>query len=428
MTVQSEVDGSITEAPNFHPYDPVASRDPFGMLAELRTRCPVSRPTHGPLPPALLFTKYEDVCAILRDRQRFSNIGMALSREQAEQIPLSQRIHFQLNFPEHTDVRRLLNAAIAAPTVKRAQPEIERIAAQVVDDVVQNEQVDLVATWASKIPAMAIAAVLGLPESDAPVILEWVQSTFTESVLSSDEYRTKGPTGHSSMNDWFSHYLGEQMAIRRNDPAAVDDGMRRIVRYELPSGRVFSDDELKVHIHSLLVAANETTTSFMSNLIHRILRTPGLVEQVRADRSLIPLLMEESLRHEPVIQMTVRLCEEDTEVNGTLVKKDEVVIVSFPSANRDEEIWGLDSATFVPTRFANEPEHPHLGFGLGVHNCPGAHLARLTTEIGVNALLDRVDAMRLADGYEYDKVFYFMVRRPRSLDVVLSAPAAVGAD
>ena len=131
---------------------------------------------------------------------------------------------------------------------------------------------------------------------------------------------------------------------------------------------------------------------------------------------LVPAI-EESLRLDAPLQVIIRRANGDETIGDTYVQQGDVIALSTLSANRDEAVWGDDSERFDVERFAGEPRAAHVGFGLGVHHCVGAYLARQTTRLGVEALLDAIPSMELEDGYEYENVIYHIFHRPRRLPV-----------
>ncbi len=411
---------------NFHPVDPAAAVEPFAALAALRRECPVTRPTFGQYPPTTLFTQYADASAILRDYKTFASMGVAWSVEQAQAVAPEARVHIELNPPEHTDVRRLLLAAVAPPVIKRALPQLEAFATRIVAEFADRGRADLIVDWAARIPAISIAFVLGIPEADADMIHRWVDKRIDEGVRAAEKTGA-APRSASNLDDWARTYLGEQLRLRRDAAEPVDDGITRMATFEPPSGRAFSDEALALHIHSLLVAGNETTTSLMSNLMYRVLTTPGLFARIRADRTLIEPLIEESLRFEPPLQVLNRTVRSVACVHDQPLHPGETVSVSITSGNRDEAIWGDDADEFRPDRFARAPEHDHLAFGIGIHYCPGAYLARLTTRLSVEALLDATTDMRLEPDYQWEKVYYYILRRPQTLPVQFLAATSSSA-
>ncbi len=190
---------------------------------------------------------------------------------------------------------------------------------------------------------------------------------------------------------------------------------------ELPSDgdAGFTDEELRIHIRTLLMAGNETTTSLISNALYRLITVPDAQEQLRADRSLIEPFLEECLRLDAPLTQFPRRCLEEAEIAGVPVAQDDIVSISIASANRDETTWGDDAEEFRVDRFTTE-QPDHLSFGLGVHFCIGAHLARATARLALESLLDQTSSLALAPGYEFDKVWFFEFWRPKRLDLVVT--------
>src|SRR5262249_23270153 len=153
--------------------------------------------------------------------------------------------------------------------------------------------------------------------------------------------------------EWFSGYLRTQIELRRNGTITDDDGINRMLRYESKRGYPFTDDEMVLHLHSLVVAANETTTGFMSNLIRRIPATPGLFERLRPDWSLVDSVIEEAARFDPALLLVTRGCQKAAAVGGADLQPGDGVVLSLASANRDEAIWGEDANEFNPERFVH---------------------------------------------------------------------------
>jgi cytochrome P450 len=132
-------------------------------------------------------------------------------------------------------------------------------------------------------------------------------------------------------------------------------------------------------------------------------------------------VLEESLRYDTPLTQFPRRCRRDGEIAGVPVAEGDLVVLSMPSGNRDRAVWGDDAEEFRVDRFADATLPEHFGFGMGIHHCVGAYLARHTAQLGLTALLDGVADLRLAPGYRYEKVLFFEFRRPCRLDVEFSS-------
>ena len=215
----------------------------------------------------------------------------------------------------------------------------------------------------------------------------------------------------------FRDYLQEQIRLRRAAPVASNDLIQRMISTADEGGLRLTDDQVIANTIFLLNAGNQTTANLMVNLIWQLLST-GQYQNVRADRALLPLAIEESLRVTPPIQFGVRQAVEDLEIGGVAVGAGEMLIMSNVSADRDETIWGGGADAFDLSR-----EHParHLGFGMGTHACLGAPVARRTVQLAVTALFDRYPELELAPDFTYEKQEYWTSLGPTRLDVIASA-------
>ncbi len=186
--------------------------------------------------------------------------------------------------------------------------------------------------------------------------------------------------------------------------------------HELSDGHFLTDTEIVTQVRFLLMAGNETTTNLISNLCYELVRVPERYQRLRADRDLMPIAIEESLRHDSPVQLMFRTAKSDTELSECPIKAGERVIVSMGAANRDETVYDHASEFDLDRGLVTN----HMAFGLGPHLCVGAPLARLQTRILMNELLDRVADPRLADDFAYEKVNFFAFRGPKHLPVVFT--------
>ncbi len=138
--------------------------------------------------------------------------------------------------------------------------------------------------------------------------------------------------------------------------------------------------------------------------------------RVQADRALLPIAIEESLRHDSPVQLMFRTATVDSELSECPIRKGERVIVSMGSANRDEEVFDDPAAFDLDRGMVTN----HMAFGLGPHLCVGAPLARLQTRVLINTLMDMVSDPRIAPGFAYEKVDFFAFRGPKHLPVVFT--------
>jgi cytochrome P450 len=215
----------------------------------------------------------------------------------------------------------------------------------------------------------------------------------------------------------FDDRLREIIRERQASSDRPHDLMTALVEAVDDDGRHLSDEKILTHLSKdVIVGGIETTTHLVGNLFYDLLRTPGAYERVRDDRSLVPQAVEEALRIRPPVQVLFRQPAEDVELGGVAIPAGSIVALGYASANHDEAVWGCPK-DFDLDR--GEVVRKHLGFGWGTHLCVGAPLARLELASALDAVLDRVPEMRLADGFTYERVRFFMMQGPIRLDVVM---------
>jgi cytochrome P450 len=175
--------------------------------------------------------------------------------------------------------------------------------------------------------------------------------------------------------------------------------------------------EIITHIFQLVVAATDTTRSLITNCVYRLLEQRDQWESVLADRSLLSMGIEESLRLDSPAQFMVRSVVEEVTVGSCAIDPGHKVYLNIQSANHDEQRWGEDSRRF---RVDRPGATAHLAFGRGIHACIGAPLARIEARTAIAALLDTYPDMTLAPGARWVKCPGALTRRVHALPVLLT--------
>jgi cytochrome P450 len=216
--------------------------------------------------------------------------------------------------------------------------------------------------------------------------------------------------------DEFDAMVRELIRARRAGSDRPDDLLTGLVDCVDSEGRPLPEDKVLVHLtKDLIVGGTETTTHLIGNLFYNLCADPAVYARVRADRSLVPAAVEETLRVSGPVQILFRIPDRDVTLGGVEVPAGSTVALGYASANRDEAVFE-DSGAFSLNRGEELRKH-HLGFGFGIHLCVGAALARLEAVSALEAVLDRIPHMELAPGFEYQRVAFFMMRGPVRVDV-----------
>jgi len=391
-------------------FDPLDTTDPalHEGLARLRAEAPVSR-----CPNQVWFlARFDDVLAAAKDVETFR----ASFREPGVVVPDEEQFVNEIPEPRHGHVRRIINSAIAQHRIGRVEPIARDLCHRLLDDLLAAGGGDMVAGYSVPIPTTVIGHLLGAPVEDHEQWAEWsdevVQGTYPT------QYRNERGEGLAGAHPEFTAYVDEQIRVRRAAAVPPDDFITRLITTEV-DGRRLTDVEARTQLMFLFISGNETTRHLISNLCYVLASRPDVLASCKADRELVHNLVEETLRLMPPVQFLMRTCTRATDLAGTTLHADDKVAFGVASANRDETHFD------APQEFRLDRPDPrgHLGFGGGPHVCPGATLARLEARVAVEVLLDRVDEMRIAPDYSFEKVPVFWAYGPTRLPVVLT-PAA----
>lgn len=342
-------------------------------------------------------TSYDDVTTLFRDVARFSNrnrfdalFADVPSDVRSEIAPLETHytgiglIHSDP--PDHTRLRKLIHMAFTPRVIREMRDSVQAIVERYLDKAQANGEMDALWDLAFPLPATVIAIMLGVPLDYVEKLKAWT----TESLLFQ-------ATGRASESDLIRSqrallemkaFLRQLVHERRQQPA--DDLITALVTAE-DEGDKLSEDELLSTCVTLMVAGHETTTNLIANGLLLLLRNPDVLQQIHEDRSLIPAAVEEFLRLESPIQRNRRVVAIDMEYKGHLMRKGDAVLQMLGAANRDPEQFDRPHELNI-----RRSPNAHIAFGLGIHFCLGAPLARLEAPIAFNALFDRFPNIKLA--------------------------------
>jgi len=337
-------------------------------------------------------------------------LGLRTPMFELVQAFLSSRAVIAADPPDHTRLRHLVNRGFTPRRIAELESRVREIARDCLDAMEGRDEVDLMRDFAIPLPVTVIAELLGVPEERFADFKRWSDAIVEGLSLGGGE-SARLPIG--TMLE-FVRYLEGLVQERRAHPA--DDIVSVLVRDE--AGGKLDANELVLFLILMLVAGNETTTNLIGNAIHLLLDRPDDLAAVEADASLVPGLVEESLRYVSPIQMLPRGVTRDTEIAGTRIREGEHVLVLYASANRDSRKYANGDA-FELRRNPKE----HLAFGFGIHFCLGASLARLEGRVAFEELFARIRNLRRAPG-EVRFLESGILRGPKTLPVAFDRPRA----
>ncbi len=353
-------------------------------------------------PAAFAVTRFDAAERVLRDATAFSSARYAQVHGPFKGINLRS-----MDGAPHRRHRALIAPSFRASMLERWEREIVRPVAHALADRIEAAgSVELVEAFTSRLPVQVICEILGLPEVDHARFLAWSDAVNSGPL---------DPGAGRAAAEQMAAYFRPLIEARRADPGA--DLLSALVCAEV-EGAALDEAHLLGFLRLLLPAGAETTYRVLGSALVALLEQPDRVEQLRASPRRIPAAVEETLRWETSVTMTVRHAAHDLELDGVAIPEGSAVTVLLASANRDESRW------LEPDRW--DPERaplPHLAFGSGAHVCPGLHLARLEIRVALEVLLERFPALRLDPDRPAPRIEGHAFRGPPALAVRLDAPA-----
>ncbi|WP_093518886.1 cytochrome P450 [Stigmatella erecta] len=374
--------------------------NPYPSYAGLRRDQPVVQVDPGGF---WAVSRYDDVVHVLRHPQRFTSHGFQVAWQPAW-LGYSPMAHSMLALDggAHQRLRTLAARAFNGTAVRRLEPRIRQLAAQMAEGLAVQGEAEAISAFAMPLPTTVIGGLMGLDASLHGRFKDWADAmaSITPEPLSEAHAARVRATVEE-----MTRYLTEVIDARRREPA--EDLVTDLVRAEV-QGQSLTDREIIDFLVLMMVAGLETAVHLLGNALLFLAENPDELARLRAEPLLIPRFIEELLRYESPVQCVLRFTTAETKLAGVTIPRDAVVMAVIGAANRDERRYS------EPERFDLQREQPSLAFGQGAHHCIGAMLARMEAHRGLEALLARFQGFtRLSSEVPWN--LSFAVRGPACL-------------
>ena len=336
-----------------------------------------------------VFSRYADCVAVLRDHQRFSSVIPLMPGTEGFQFFGDTQLLTFTDPPAHTRLRRLVAPSFAPRKIEEMAPRVRVMVDGLLDRAGAKNEIELFSELSSRLPIMFIGEMLGVPERDFDLIFELTRYLFK---LGAIEPNAPFPAEILQTFTRQRAYFSELIDQRRRHRG--QDLISEVIAAHDDKGAI-SDEEMLRLILTLVLAGITTTADQITSAIFQLLEHPGQLAELRREPAFLASAVEEIMRYDPVVNMTIRIATEDTDFGGVRVPRGTPVYAVIGAANRDPAKFDN------PDRFdiRREP-NDHLSFGEGIHFCLGAAPARLQTRVVVGAMLERFPRLRLSPAHK----------------------------
>lgn len=375
--------------------DPGVFHEAAGLL---RREDPIHWVDATTVNPFYVVTKYADVKAIEANSSVFLSgpraiLGTKQRDEKVRNAGHLLKMLVNMDSTEHAGHRQFIADWFRPMNLDALEPRLTSLAQGAVQRMIDaGGECDFAVDIAMPFPLEAILAILGLPESDYPRMLKLTQEIFAPE----DPEQARDPEMLASMMATIQDFMAYFAQLSASRMASPTDDLASAIAHGEINGVPISMPEQIGHYVLIATAGHDTTSSAMSGGLLALIEHPDQLRLLQEDPSLLDSAVEEMLRWTSPVKHFMRTAAEDIEVNGTLIRADQDVLLSYWSANFDEDVFD-DPFTFDITRSPNK----HLAFGFGAHYCLGATLARRELRALFGELIPRIRQIELAAPPEF---------------------------
>ena len=359
--------------------------------------------------PRFALFRYQDIMNVLKDSTNFTSGFIA----EGLGAVFDGLIILAMDGDQHKRVRALLQPAFMPETVNKWRPKIDQLMREdYLRPLVPQKKANLM-EFGLEFPIRVIYAVMGFPDDREKFrqYAAWGLALLAANQIDPsklEEARRQGGIALKGLYD----AIKETVVQRRAEGAEGTDLISRLIRAE-HEGKKLDDHEVTTFVRSLFPAATESTTRTFSTVMTILLTDEALLARVRADRTLVPKLIDECVRYDPISTFKVREAAIDTEIDGVHIPKGSFVQCMVASANRDPSAFENPDSFDIDRR-----QKPSFGFGFGPHMCIGQFVAKVELQCAVNAILDLFPNVRLDPEQPAPKVEGAMLRGARAVHVI----------
>jgi cytochrome P450 len=326
----------------------------------------------GPFTPIPFTPEGDDICAQLEAHRT--------------EIPMFEHM-VTMDQPQHTDARSILSRLLTPKRLKENEDFMWRLADRHIDEFIAAGKCEFLAAYAKPFSLLVVADLLGVPESDHEDFRDAFGAQLEGTNIGGLDHEVIAVNPLAWADEKFSRYIEE----RRESPR--DDVLTSLATAKYPDGSTPEVVDVVRTATFLFAAGQETTAKLLGAALRVLSDRPDIQQKLRADRSLIPVFVEECLRMDSPVKSVFRMARKSTTLGETPVPAGTTVMVSPGAANRDPERFDN------PHEFSLERKNvrEHIAFSRGIHSCPGAPLARVEGRVSIERILDRMDNITVSE-------------------------------